>query len=128
MCYMSSITPQHAVKGPPVAAQLTVRDALNGAMDEEMEKDKDVFILGEEVRSGCLALFSSLLIAADRSLLYSAALSMQHVSPVCDCMSLLLAWRPPSVEPTTIDTSNDVNQLPNHLAGRRSETTRVHTR
>lgn len=29
--------------------QLTVRDALNGAMDEEMEKDKDVFILGEEV-------------------------------------------------------------------------------
>ncbi len=32
--------------------QLTVRDALNNAMDEEMEKDKDVFILGEEVR-GC---------------------------------------------------------------------------
>ena len=31
-------------------AQMTVRDALNSAMDEEMEKDKDVFILGEEVR------------------------------------------------------------------------------
>jgi pyruvate dehydrogenase E1 component beta subunit len=29
---------------------MTVRDALNSAMDEEMEKDKDVFILGEEVR------------------------------------------------------------------------------
>ena len=28
---------------------MTVRDALNSAMDEEMEKDKDVFILGEEV-------------------------------------------------------------------------------
>ncbi len=30
--------------------QMTVRDALNSAMDEEMEKDGDVFILGEEVR------------------------------------------------------------------------------
>nr|CAG4634861.1 EOG090X0840 [Alona affinis] len=33
----------------PVAAQLTVRDALNSAMDEEMERDEKVFILGEEV-------------------------------------------------------------------------------
>lgn len=31
------------------AQQLTVRDALNQAMDEEMEKDDRVFILGEEV-------------------------------------------------------------------------------
>jgi hypothetical protein len=30
-------------------AQMTVRDALNSAMDEEMDRDKDVFILGEEV-------------------------------------------------------------------------------
>ena len=29
--------------------QLTVRDALNAAMDEEMERDERVFILGEEV-------------------------------------------------------------------------------
>ena len=29
---------------------MTVRDALNSALDEEMERDKDVFILGEEVR------------------------------------------------------------------------------
>ena len=29
--------------------QLTVRDALNSAMDEEMERDETVFILGEEV-------------------------------------------------------------------------------
>ncbi len=28
---------------------MTVRDALNSAMDEEMERDKDVFVLGEEV-------------------------------------------------------------------------------
>uniref|UniRef100_A0A183BBC3 Pyruvate dehydrogenase E1 component subunit beta n=1 Tax=Echinostoma caproni TaxID=27848 RepID=A0A183BBC3_9TREM len=31
------------------AAKLTVRDALNSAMKEEMERDKDVIILGEEV-------------------------------------------------------------------------------
>nr|AHB50488.1 pyruvate dehydrogenase beta [Mayetiola destructor] len=35
---------------PKLTAQtLTVRDALNQAMDEEMEKDERVFILGEEV-------------------------------------------------------------------------------
>lgn len=31
------------------AKQMTVRDALNSALDEEMEKDERVFILGEEV-------------------------------------------------------------------------------
>ena len=30
-------------------AKLTVRDALNSAMDEEMELDNKVFIIGEEV-------------------------------------------------------------------------------
>ena len=29
--------------------KLTVRDALNAAMDEEMERDERVFIIGEEV-------------------------------------------------------------------------------
>lgn len=29
--------------------QLTVRDALNSAIDEEMERDERVFIMGEEV-------------------------------------------------------------------------------
>ena len=29
--------------------QITVRDALNTALDEEMDKDHDVYILGEEV-------------------------------------------------------------------------------
>lgn len=33
----------------PASANLTVRDALNAAIDEEMEKDEKVFILGEEV-------------------------------------------------------------------------------
>lgn len=32
-----------------VAAQITVRDALNTALDEEMERDGTVFVLGEEV-------------------------------------------------------------------------------
>jgi pyruvate dehydrogenase E1 component beta subunit len=31
------------------AKNLTVRDALNTAIDEEMERDERVFILGEEV-------------------------------------------------------------------------------
>lgn len=31
------------------AKNLTVRDALNAAIDEEMERDERVFILGEEV-------------------------------------------------------------------------------
>ncbi len=35
--------------------QMTVRDALNSAMDEEMEKDKDVFILGEEVSASFMS-------------------------------------------------------------------------
>lgn len=29
--------------------QLTVRDALNSALDEEMERDEKVFVMGEEV-------------------------------------------------------------------------------
>ena len=32
-----------------LSQQVTVRDALNEAMREEMQRDKDVFILGEEV-------------------------------------------------------------------------------
>ena len=31
------------------AGSMTVRDALNSALDEEMERDEDVLILGEEV-------------------------------------------------------------------------------
>lgn len=31
--------------------QMTVRDALNSAMDEEMARDEKVYVLGEEVRS-----------------------------------------------------------------------------
>ncbi|XP_066941061.1 pyruvate dehydrogenase E1 component subunit beta, mitochondrial-like [Macrobrachium rosenbergii] len=30
------------------AGQLTVRDALNSALDEEMERDEAVFLMGEE--------------------------------------------------------------------------------
>lgn len=35
--------------GAAVAYQVTVRDALNQAMDEEMERDERVFLMGEEV-------------------------------------------------------------------------------
>ena len=38
---------------------MTVRDALNSAMDEEMARDPDVFILGEEVGALQLILWGS---------------------------------------------------------------------
>ncbi len=31
--------------------QITVREALNSALDEELERDDSVFVLGEEVSS-----------------------------------------------------------------------------
>lgn len=37
---------------PPSLSQMTVRDALNSALDEEMDRDASVFVLGEEVREG----------------------------------------------------------------------------
>ncbi|XP_075690064.1 pyruvate dehydrogenase E1 component subunit beta, mitochondrial [Rhinoderma darwinii] len=36
-------------KSSPAALQVTVRDALNQALDEELERDEKVFMLGEEV-------------------------------------------------------------------------------
>ncbi|XP_067118275.1 pyruvate dehydrogenase E1 component subunit beta, mitochondrial [Centruroides vittatus] len=60
--YLSSLNPriikfQNSIKqqicrfsiAKPLAAQMTVRDALNSAMDEEMARDERVFLLGEEV-------------------------------------------------------------------------------
>jgi pyruvate dehydrogenase E1 component beta subunit len=32
-----------------MASQVAVRDAINMAIDEEMARDKDVFLMGEEV-------------------------------------------------------------------------------
>lgn len=45
------LIPRRAFSTGKVAAaqQLTVRDALNAAMDEEMERDERVLLLGEEV-------------------------------------------------------------------------------
>jgi pyruvate dehydrogenase E1 component beta subunit len=43
LCSLSCLTPV------VLAAQLTVRDALNSAMDEEMARDDKVFLIGEEV-------------------------------------------------------------------------------
>ncbi|XP_069006749.1 pyruvate dehydrogenase E1 component subunit beta, mitochondrial [Embiotoca jacksoni] len=36
-------------KSAPAAVQVTVRDALNQALDEELERDERVFLMGEEV-------------------------------------------------------------------------------
>ncbi|XP_024125318.1 pyruvate dehydrogenase E1 component subunit beta, mitochondrial [Oryzias melastigma] len=36
-------------RSSPAAAQVTVRDALNQALDEELERDERVFLMGEEV-------------------------------------------------------------------------------
>lgn len=42
--------PRHFSTSSALAAKpMTVRDALNSAIDEEMERDDKVFILGEEV-------------------------------------------------------------------------------
>ena len=38
-----------SVSGGGNRAALTVRDALNSALDEEIERDERVFLLGEEV-------------------------------------------------------------------------------
>ena len=40
---------QPAAQGGAVAKEMTVRDALNMAMEEELERDDKVFIIGEEV-------------------------------------------------------------------------------
>ncbi|XP_054164290.1 pyruvate dehydrogenase E1 component subunit beta, mitochondrial-like [Oppia nitens] len=40
---------RHFTTSSALKAQLTVRDALNSAMDDEMERDDTVFLLGEEV-------------------------------------------------------------------------------
>ena len=39
----------YATQASSDSVQVTVRDALNAAMEEEMERDPNVFLLGEEV-------------------------------------------------------------------------------
>ena len=39
----------HLICAPVCCAQLTVREALNSALDEELSRDDRVFLLGEEV-------------------------------------------------------------------------------
>jgi hypothetical protein len=39
----------YATQAGSETVQVTVRDALNAAMEEEMERDSSVFLLGEEV-------------------------------------------------------------------------------
>ena len=49
--YLSSGLPtsQQAKPSGSQPVTMTVRDALNGAMDEELQRDERVFIIGEEV-------------------------------------------------------------------------------
>ncbi|XP_068109847.1 pyruvate dehydrogenase E1 component subunit beta, mitochondrial [Hyperolius riggenbachi] len=46
---VSAIFQREFHRSPPAALQVTVRDALNQALDEELERDERVFMLGEEV-------------------------------------------------------------------------------
>ncbi|KAK2713533.1 pyruvate dehydrogenase E1 component subunit beta, mitochondrial-like [Artemia franciscana] len=43
------VVPRQLSTSSPAFLQLNVRDALNSAMDEEMERDERVFLMGEEV-------------------------------------------------------------------------------
>ncbi|XP_058488776.1 pyruvate dehydrogenase E1 component subunit beta, mitochondrial [Solea solea] len=46
---VSVLRPRGFHSSAPAAVQVTVRDALNQAMDEELERDERVYLLGEEV-------------------------------------------------------------------------------
>jgi pyruvate dehydrogenase E1 component beta subunit len=46
---VNGIQNTRSYKGVRLAHTLTVRDALNQAMDEEIQRDDKVFLLGEEV-------------------------------------------------------------------------------
>ena len=55
-CLSTAVTRLAATGGPPLvsetiktAKQLTVRDALNLALEEELRRDHRVFVMGEEV-------------------------------------------------------------------------------
>jgi hypothetical protein len=62
----------HIHTQPAGTTQMTVRDALNSAMDEEMARDKDVFVLGEEVGGTAFGEFSDQL---------ACLLANTHASP-----------------------------------------------
>ena len=85
---VSSVSRQQAEADEEKKTMMTVRDALNLAMDEELIRDERVFIIGEEVaeydgaykvsklnhrismREGCGNLFSNIWITDD--LLYAS--------------------------------------------------------
>lgn len=49
MSVVQSQQPSAVEQGGGVAKEMTVRDALNLAMEEELNRDDRVFIIGEEV-------------------------------------------------------------------------------
>ncbi|XP_021568276.1 pyruvate dehydrogenase E1 component subunit beta, mitochondrial isoform X4 [Carlito syrichta] len=48
-CQVSGLLKRRFHRTAPAALQVTVRDAINQGMDEELERDEKVFLLGEEV-------------------------------------------------------------------------------
>jgi len=47
--YIHTHTQRCLSSGAVASQEMTVRDALNSAMDEELARDEKVFIIGEEV-------------------------------------------------------------------------------
>ncbi|XP_069592748.1 pyruvate dehydrogenase E1 component subunit beta, mitochondrial [Ranitomeya imitator] len=47
--HVSEVLRREFHRSSPAAIQVTVRDAINQALDEELERDEKVFLLGEEV-------------------------------------------------------------------------------
>ena len=45
----NALAPYAPPPAAPCGVQMTVRDALNSAIKEEMQRDSNVFVIGEEV-------------------------------------------------------------------------------
>ena len=70
----------YATQATSDTVQVTVRDALNAAMVEEMERDETVFLLGEEVAmyNGAYKVTLSLLFRADGRCLKDFSTSLER--------------------------------------------------
>jgi hypothetical protein len=73
---------------------MTVRDALNSALDEELARDPSVYILGEEVRVCCFAAFAAALALALAAALLFAALAFSVQSVGGQAHMQHVVWQP----------------------------------
>ena len=79
-------------------AQLTVRDALNSALDEELARDDTVFLLGEEVRPQVYLLLMLVMHCQTSSLGSQSSVqtkSGQYLFRQCSGDKLCAGWRVP---------------------------------